>query len=273
MTRGFVSAKYTRRYRQAGALAVTSGIKHIDAVQRFAVWCGPAFLVLYMIFFVLVAGFLPPIPPSHSAAEVVAFFADHRTRIQIGALIMSTLLFPFFTVISREIARIERSRTSGLPILALMQFGGGVLLIVYFQLCSMIWLILSYRPDLDPAVARVLNDAAWLIFVMVFPSYLMQMLCMAVAAFRDTRQHPTWPRWTGYLNIWVALTGAGGGIAVFFTSGPLAWNGLIGFYIPIAVFAIWLGAMTYVLLKGLSLNHGPSEHDSQPSPEQAIPVG
>jgi hypothetical protein len=44
------------------------------------------------------------------------------------------------------------------------------LLIVYFQLCSMIWLVLSFRPDLDPALAGLLDDAARLIFVMVFPS-------------------------------------------------------------------------------------------------------
>jgi hypothetical protein len=75
--------------------------------------------------------------------------------------------------------------------LAMMQFGGGVLLIVYFKPSSMIWLVLSFRPDLDPALAGLLNDAACLIFVMVFPSYIMQMLCMAVAAFRDMRPRPT----------------------------------------------------------------------------------
>lgn len=228
-----------------------------DDVARLAVWCGPTFLVLYLIFFVFIAGFLPPISPSSSGAEVTAFFAEHRTTIrigQIGAMVTSTLLFPFFTVISSEIARIERCRTAGVSVLAMMQFGGGVLLIVYFQLCSMIWLILSFRPDLDPTLARTLNDAAWLIFVMVFPSYVMQMLCMAAAAFRDRRPHPTWPRWTGYLNIWVALTGSGGGIAVFFTTGPFAWNGLVGFYLPIAVFAGRLGTMTHVLLKGLAVN-------------------
>jgi hypothetical protein len=248
---------------------VSNSGRHVDWVLRFAVWCGPAFLILYLIFFVFVAGFVPPVAPSRSAASVVAFFAEHRTRIrvgQIGALVMSTLLFPFFTVISREIARIERSRTAGLPVLALMQFGGGVLLIVYFQLCSMIWLVLSFRPDLDPALARTLNDAGWLIFVMVFPSYVMQMLCMAVAAFRDKQAQPTWPRWVGYLTLWVAFAGCGGGVAVFFTSGPLAWNGLIGFYIPIGIFAIWLAAMTYVLLQGLTRNLAPVDSDSRTHP-------
>jgi hypothetical protein len=238
-----------------------------DGVLRFAVWCGPAFLVLYLVFFVVVAGFIPPTPPSRTGTDVLAFFAEHRTRIQvgqIGAMIMSTLLFPFFAVVSREIARMERSRSPGFSILAAMQFGGGVLLIVYFQLCSMIWLILSFRADLDPSLARMLNDAAWLIFVMVFPAYVMQMLCMVVSAWRDGRTTPTWPRWTGYLNLWVALAGSGGGIAVFFTSGPFAWNGLIGFYLPIAVFAGWLATMTYVLLKGLDLNHELTEPNSPP---------
>jgi hypothetical protein len=30
--------------------------------------------------------------------------------------------------------------------------------------------VLSFRPDLDPALAGLLDDAARLIFVMVFPS-------------------------------------------------------------------------------------------------------
>lgn len=40
-------------------------------------------------------------------------------------------------------------------------------------------------------------------------------------------------------------------------AGPLAvalhlWNGLIGFYIPIAMFTIWIAVTTYLLLTGIS---------------------
>src|SRR5437763_1420449 len=79
--------------------------------------------------------------------EVAALYDAHRTAIrvgQLGALVASTLLFPFFSVISIQIARIER-RT---PLLAMIQFGGAVLLIVFFQLCSMLWIAATFRPEL-----------------------------------------------------------------------------------------------------------------------------
>jgi hypothetical protein len=60
---------------------MTSAAMRIDGVARFAVGCGPVFLILCMIFFVLVAGFLPLIPPSKGGADVAAFFAEHRKRI------------------------------------------------------------------------------------------------------------------------------------------------------------------------------------------------
>jgi hypothetical protein len=48
------------------------------------------------------------------------------------------------------------------------------------------------------------------------------------------------------------LSGAGGGLAVFFKHGPFAWNGLVGFYIPIVAFSIWIGVMTYYMHVGIS---------------------
>src|SRR5262249_59457655 len=91
----------------------------------------------------------------------------------------------------------------------------------------------------------------WLMFVMVFPAYTLQMICIAIAGFIDKSPHPTWPRWAAYLNLWVAFSGMGGGLAVFFKTGPFAWNGLIGFYLPISVFAIWLGITTVLLIRAI----------------------
>ncbi|MDT7673953.1 MAG: methylmalonyl-CoA mutase, partial [Pseudonocardiales bacterium] len=82
-------------------------------LQLFCVWSGPAFLVLYVVFFWGVAGWIPPSPPSWSVEQVGAFYAAHPDEIrvgQLGALIASTLLFPFWAVITGQIARIERVR-------------------------------------------------------------------------------------------------------------------------------------------------------------------
>jgi hypothetical protein len=163
-------------------------------------------------------------------------------------LIATSLLVPFFGVISIQIARIERR----MPILAVIQFGGAVLLIVFFQLCGMLWVAATFRSELDATSVRMLNDLSWLIFVMVFPCYVLQMMCIALASFMDKSPKPLWPRWVGYLNLWVGMGGSGGAIAVFFKHGPFGWNGLVGFYIPIIAFIIWIGVMTYYTHTGIN---------------------
>jgi len=175
---------------------------------------------------------------------------QHRLGIRIGQVLsiaFSTLLFPFFAVISVQIARIEKR----LPVLAVVQFGAATLLIVYFQLCSMLWITATFRPELDTTTVRVLNDLSWLTFVMIAPAYVFQMVCIAIASFRDASPNPIWPRWAGYVCLWNALGGLGGALAVFFKDGPFAWNGLVGFYIPIVAFVIWLATMTYVMHTGI----------------------
>ena len=219
-------------------------------LQLLCVWAGPAFLVLYAIFFWGVAGYIPPQDPTWSADHIAHFYDVNRTEIrigQIGGMVASTLLFPFFTVISLQIARIERR----MPVLAVIQFGGAVLLLVFFAVCSMLWVAATFRPELGADTVRVLHDTSWLMFVMVFPAYSLQMICQAIAGFIDKSPTPTWPRWAAYFNLWVAFAGMGGGLAVFFKDGPFAWNGLIGFYVPIGVFAVWLGITTVLLHKAI----------------------
>ena len=219
-------------------------------IQLLCVWAGPLFVVLFAISFWGIAGFIPPPAPTWSADKVSAFYEANRTEIRIGqllGLISITLLFPWFAVITAQIARIEGRQ----PVLALMQFGAAVLLLVFFMLCCMLWIAASFRPELEPSTVRALHDLSWLVFVMVFPGYTLQMTCIALAAFMDDSPRPIWPRWAGYFNLWVGLSGMGGGLAVFFKEGPFAWNGLIGFYVPIACFAIWIGVMTYLMHTGI----------------------
>jgi hypothetical protein len=218
--------------------------------QLFCVWCGPAGAILYLIFFAGIAGFIPPPSPHWTTPHVVSFFNDNRTAIrigQIGGLVASMLFFPFFTVIAVQIARIEKRR----PLLALLEWGGGLMLIVWFGLCTMLWIVATFRVDLSPNTIRMLNDFAWLVFVMLFPEYVVQMMSIGVAALRDRSPNPVWPRWAGYFNMWIAFSGIGGGLAVFFKHGPFAWNGLIGFYAPITMFGVWLVITTYLLHTGI----------------------
>jgi hypothetical protein len=243
-------------------------------LQLACVWAGPAFIVTYLIAFWAIAGFIPPPSPHWTAAHVSSFFAAHHTSIRIGMVIgmmSATLLFGFFAIISVQIARSEDRRA---PVLAMMQFGAAVLLLVFFAVCGMLWIVASFRSDLAPSTVRAFNDAAWLMFVMVFPGYTLQMICQAIAGFIDRSPHPTWPRWAAYFNLWTAFSGMGGGIAVFFKHGPFAWNGLIGFYVPITVFCVWLVVTTYLLRAAIIRQAAaPEEPHAERSPTEPQMVG
>jgi len=218
-------------------------------VELACAWAGVAFLAAYLIVFLAVAQWIPPQAPSWTADRVAELYQDHATRIrigQIGAMFASFLLFPLWALITTHIARIEMAR-GRMPLLALIQFGCAVVLQVFFVLCSMLWLVAAFRPELSPETVRVLHDAGWLMFVMVAPGYLVQMICIGLAAFIDRDPDPVIPRWAGYFHLWVGLSGLGGSLAVFFKDGPFAWNGAVGFYLPVAVFGAWLIVITRLL--------------------------
>jgi hypothetical protein len=236
--------------------------------QLFCVWCGPVGAVLYLIFFAGIAKFVPPPSPHWTVAHVLSFYANNRTAIrigQIGGMVSSMLFFPYFTVIAIQIWEIEKRR----PILALLEWGGGLMLVVWFGMCTMLWIVATFRSDLSGGTVRMLNDFGWLIFVMLFPEYVVQMMSIGVAALRDKSPDPIWPRWAGYFNMWIAFSGIGGGLAVFFKHGPFAWNGLIGFWLPLSFFGIWLVITTYLLHTGIK-RKAAAEEASAGSLETAL---
>jgi hypothetical protein len=124
----------------------------------------------------------------------------------------------------------------------------------------MCWLIAAYRPDQrSPSDLVLLNDAGWLMFVaMVFggPPWLGS---TGLAILRDRGADPVFPRWSGYLTLWVLLLIVPGCLCVFFTAGPFAWNGLIAFWVVLSVFASWVLVMSKLLLDAVrhQVRHEP----------------
>jgi hypothetical protein len=199
------------------------------------IWAWPVCVVTFGVFFAVIAGFIPPPGESWSATQIAEFYAQNRNAIRaglIGAMFASALLLPFFAVVSAEMKKIEGPNA----LLAPIQYGAAVILTAFFQIICLFWLLASFRPEISPDIIRAFNDYGWLVWTILIPTYSMQFVCMAIAAFIDHRRQPAWPRWAAYCNLWVSVTGAGGVLAVFFKAGPFSWNGIIGFWIPTVVF-------------------------------------
>ncbi len=208
-------------------------------VHKLCAWSGTACLVIMAIGFIAVAGYIPTRSPSDSAAETAQFIIDNRTRIRWGMIISmfaSSLLMVYAASIATQMRRIE----GRFPILSMIQFGLGAIFVLEFIYLLFFWQTATFRVDRAPELIQLLNDMAWIPFVGLTSTAVVQVGCFGVAILLDRRTQPIFPRWLGYYNLWVMLMFVPGTFCVFFKTGPLAWNGIVAWYLPLAAFATWM---------------------------------
>jgi hypothetical protein len=87
---------------------------------------------------------------------------------------------------------------------------------------------------------------------------------IAIAALRDRRPDPVLPRWVGYANLWAAVGIAPASCIVFFHSGPLAWNGVLAWWLVLVDFFAWMCVMAYGLRHAIA--HQEREEAAAPAP-------
>src|SRR5262245_10360592 len=207
-------------------------------------------IVLWVLSWVFLARFIPPPSPLKTPLEVVDFYDDKIDGIRFGMVITmfaSALLVPFAAVIAVQMRRVEGPRS----VLAYTQLVSAGLLSLEFIIPLMVFQTAAYRLDLESArLIQMLNDMGWLMFVGVISSAVVMITSIGFAALLDEREE-VFPRWAGYFNLWVALLISPAGIIVFFKHGPFAWNGLFGFFLPLAAFAVWMAVMVVLLLRAI----------------------
>lgn len=207
-------------------------------------WGGLAALVITLIGW-LVAGLLPlPLGPSNTLSDVVAFYSSDSTRRMVG-FVLATLgvcfAMPMVGVISIHMLRMERR----LPLLSLIQLGSGSVTILINLLASMLFAVLTFRPELRaPESIMMLNDLTWLIFFTPIMPFIIQNVAIGIAVLTDRGK--SFPRWVGYLNLWVAFAFVPDILAYFFFSGPFAWNGIFVFWLALTAYAAFLVVMSVV---------------------------
>ena len=215
-------------------------------LMNFGAWCGIAVIILMLGGLAVIAGFFPPHPPSAGAEEIAEIYRSNFYRIRIGLIIMmfsSAAMIGFTSATSVLISKIEGKH--GFLSNAYLISGYGLALLIFYP--AIWWLIGAYRPDRDIELIYLMNDAGWLQFVgglfIGWPMFII----LAAAAFVDNEDNPYLPRWYGYLNAWATIAFLPGQIIFFVYSGPFAWDGLLGFYIPLTAFLIWGLPTSYYL--------------------------
>jgi len=225
-----------------------------DALHRVLVkvsaWTGPAMTVLFLIGAVPLANFfVPPYSAQHSPSEVARMYVDNLTGIRLGCVVMcvaAALFLPFGLSIA---AATRRSDPAGV-LLSWIQVASVAVATIVIVLIPIFWGIGTYRAGaVSPEITQTWNDAGWFGVLFAVPPFSLWCLAITVAVLRGGPQRAQLPRWVGYLNLWAAILFVPAMMMIFFKTGPFAQNGVLTFWMPVAVFFAWIVTMALVVAR------------------------
>ncbi|NIB38878.1 hypothetical protein HBA55_04730 [Pseudomaricurvus alkylphenolicus] len=213
--------------------------------QMAALLSAPVLMGLFVIGYIVLAGFLPPPAPSLTAEQIAELYRGRSLQINVGMFFLMTsmsMVALWGAVIAARLRVVEQ----GVPILTYAQLINCAVATVVIAVCGLFWAAAAFRAhDLDPEILRMLNDLGWFFFLAPWPPFTFWLGAMAWAILKDRRPTPDFPRWTAFLCLWAAVLFIPAGFILIFKTGPFAWNGLLAFYIPVGIFFLWISVMTY----------------------------
>jgi hypothetical protein len=220
-----------------------------STLLRALLWSGVVMVASIVVMQGFVMGFIPPPSPALSAREI----ADRYAQNQFSMILGSATILCSFTLYSTWVVPITvmiRRMEKGTPVLTIASIVNNGLCAVIVFVIPIVWTVTAYRAGTVPAeITQYSNDIAWFIWVFTFPPFSMWMLIIATAIFMGPKRAPVYPRWLAYYNIATAIFIAPTGLVGFFKSGPLAYNGVIAFWIDATIFFLWMITMTVMTFR------------------------
>ena len=211
-------------------------------------WSLPAVALIWVSAFVLFPGFTPPMSPTMSAEQVAAFYRDpaHLSRIRGSMILFNWFcvgLIPVLILIMMQIRRMAH-RT---PIFAYCMLGCAAGGPTIFLVANIFWLLAAFRPERNPELTLMYNDLAWITFTSGVPFLIAQSMILALAIYFDDPEQPVLPRWVAHFNLLVAAALVPAAFVALTLSGPVAWDGILSFWLKNIAIGVWIVVMGAVL--------------------------
>ena len=223
-------------------LPKTANIK----TQLISLWTAPVFGVVLLIAFLAFPGFFPPMSPTMTAEQVANFYRDNAAMIRFSMItfnLCGIMLLPLFMVI---VIQMKRMATQS-HVFAYCYLTAAVSGATLFALADMFYLVAAFRPDRNPELVLLLNDMAWMIFIAPVGVLVAQNLLLGLAIYFDDGPNPVFPRWVGHFAMATAVAMAPAVGAAVVKTGPLAWDGVVSFWIRNTAFVAFVIVMFFVL--------------------------
>lgn len=219
--------------------------------EMISAWCGPLFVLIFVMSFGVLGHNLPgPVSPALSPAEIGAHYVRNLSDLRLGwviSLVFISLYLPWSAQISEHMRHIEKHSR----VMTYLQLITGALTVFVVSFGMLCWAVACFRPERDPAIIQTLHDIGWESLELQWAITTVQMFAMALVGLADKRETPLFPRWVCFLSIWCGLSFVPASLTLYFKTGPFAWNGLVGFYIPYAAWLVWCLVASYFMIKDI----------------------
>jgi hypothetical protein len=211
-------------------------------------WTLPAVAIIWISAFFLFPGFVHPMSPTMSAEQVAAFYRDpaNLSRIRYSMILFNWFcvgLIPILMLLVMQIRRMVH-RTPILSYCMLACAAGGPAI---FLIANLFWLLAAFRPERPPELTQLFNDLAWVTFTIQVPYLIMQSVLLALAVYWDRQDSPVFKLWVAHFNLLIAVALAPAAFTGLALVGPVAWDGLLSFWVKNIAIAIWIVVMGVVI--------------------------
>jgi hypothetical protein len=216
--------------------------------ELILLWTLPVLAVIWISAFLLFPGFVQPMSPTMSAEQVAAFYRDPENlpRIRYSMIVFNWFavgLIPLLALIVLQMRRMaHRTPIFSYSIIACAAGGPTI-----FLMASLFWLLAAFRPERDPELILLFNDMAWVTFSSQVGFLIAQSVILALAIFFDRQARPVFKAWVAHFNLLVAVALVPACFTGLAMEGPVAWDGLLTFWVRNLAIGLWIAVMGVVL--------------------------
>jgi hypothetical protein len=194
--------------------------------------------VITLIGFIGLARYVPPPLAALSADQLAEFYRSHAGSARLG-ITVTFIGFGGWGFLAAIITSRMLKMKPRNPALVFGQLAAGAAGWAFLNIAAMCLIVAAFRPEREPEITQAVHDIGWMCIFMSCVPFIMQALFLGIAILQDKSASPALPRWAGYLSLWYFVALAPGAVVGLFKTGPLAYDGLFGFWIPILVFVLW----------------------------------
>jgi hypothetical protein len=157
-------------------------------------------------------------------------------------------MLPLAVVIAIQTARLEK----GNKIWSALIIAAGAMMSIFLVLPPLMWGTAAFNETRSPDITLLLHELSMLTLITTDAYYIFMWVGIVVICFMPTNvPFSPFPRWFGWMTLWIAIMFEAGAIAFFPKSGAFSWVGIFPFWSPLTLFGIWIATACNLLLRAI----------------------